>query len=89
MAQEFYITLPSNVKLSFDFSYNMISSFNTKPQRKLYFNPNKVWHFGLSKISYTKSWYNESFSHLLPKRSFVLLLISKKDFSSKFVDFAQ
>ncbi len=63
MTQEFYITLPSNVKSSFDFSYNMISSFNTKLHRKLYFNPDEDWRVGLAEISYTKSWYNVRARH--------------------------
>jgi hypothetical protein len=63
MSQEFYITLPSNVKSSTDFSYNTISSFKTKLHQKLIFPFNEKWKVGLAEISYTKSWYNVRSSH--------------------------
>jgi hypothetical protein len=58
MAHEFYITLPSNVKSNVEFSYNTVSSYKTKLQRKLNFNPDDDWRVGLAEISYTKSWFN-------------------------------
>jgi hypothetical protein len=63
MSQEFYITLPSNVKSSTDFSYNTISSFKTKLHQKPTFPFNEKWKVGLAEISYTKSWYNVRSRH--------------------------
>ena len=56
--QEFYITLPSNVKSGGDFEYNRISSYKTILQKRIEFPRNEKWHVALAEISYTKSWYN-------------------------------
>lgn len=60
MNQEFFITLPSNVK---GFSYNTISSYNTKLHQKLDFPRDEKWSVGIAEISYTMSWYNVRSHH--------------------------
>lgn len=65
MSQEFYITLPSNVKTEVGFSYNTISSYNTKLFKRLEFSREEKWDVGLVGISYTKSWYNVRHRHHL------------------------
>ena len=56
MEDNFYITLPSNVK-SF-FLENKISNYKTKLSSRIIL-PDE-WEVGLVEISYTFSWYNLS-----------------------------
>ena len=56
--QEFFVTLPSNVKTGSQFEYNTISNYKTTLSRRLDFPQNEKWRVGLAEISYTKSWYN-------------------------------
>ncbi len=56
--QEFYITLPSNVKSTVKNENNTISNYKTILNRRLNFNRDESWTVGLAEISYTKSWFN-------------------------------
>ncbi len=75
MEDNFYITLPSNVK-SF-FPQNKISNYKTKLASRLYL-PDQ-WEVGLVEISYTYSWYN------LSTRQKLVLLYSDNG-EEKFLD---
>src|SRR6266481_1473725 len=55
MSDNFYVTLPSNVK---SFSDNKISNFRTKLASRLIFQDE--WEVGLVEMSYTLSWFNIS-----------------------------
>ena len=55
--QEFYITLPSNVKATIENENNTISNYKTFLNQRLEFGREK-WSVGLAEISYTRSWYN-------------------------------
>lgn len=53
--QEFYITLPSNVKGQ---DKNLITNYKTFLKQRLNFKPNEDWRVGLAEVMYTKSWFN-------------------------------
>jgi hypothetical protein len=63
MEQEFYITLPSNVKSNINNETNTISSYKTFLKKKITFHKEEKWKVGLAEISYTKSWYNVNKKH--------------------------
>ena len=56
--EEFYITLPSNVKSISTEKPNSISNYRTKLKRRIDLQSNQIWKVGLAEITYTKSWYN-------------------------------
>lgn len=53
--EDFYVTLPSNVKSS---ENNTIAEYTTQLKKRINFNRNEKWKVGLAEITYTKSWYN-------------------------------
>ena len=55
--QEFYITLPSNVKTRGE-EKNIIGNYKTHFSRRFLFPQNEEWQVGLAEIIYTKSWFN-------------------------------
>ena len=58
MNQEFYITLPSNVKYFSGSDENSLTSYKTRLNRKIDFPKGEDWRVGLAEITYTKSWFN-------------------------------
>ena len=58
MNQEFYITLPSNVRYLPGAEENSITNYKTKLSRKIEFPKDEDWRVGLAEITYTKSWFN-------------------------------
>ena len=54
--QDFYITLPSNVKSNDD--TNILSQYRTKLKKRYEFPQNEDWRVGLAEILYTQTWYN-------------------------------
>ena len=55
-SEDFYITLPSNVKSYFP--ENTVGNYKTKLSQKLVIPYSQKWKVGLAEISYTKSYYN-------------------------------
>lgn len=55
-SEDFYITLPSNVKSYFP--ENTVGNYKTKLSQKLVIPHDQKWKVGLAEISYTKSYYN-------------------------------
>ena len=61
MADNFYVTLPSNVKSYDYFPENTVSNYVTKLASRLTFTGE--WEVGLVEMSYTLSWFNVSKKH--------------------------
>jgi len=63
MADNFYMTLPSNVASGKYFLQNTIANYTTKLPSHV--SLDGKWEVGLAEISYTKSWYNIPKDHEL------------------------
>ena len=57
MKQEFFITLPSNVKSRGE-EKNLICNYKTTLKNRINFPANEEWRVGIAEIIYTKSWFN-------------------------------
>ena len=57
MKQEFYLTLPSNVKSRGE-EKNLICNYKTTLKNRINFPANEEWRVGIAEIIYTKSWFN-------------------------------
>jgi len=80
MSDNFYVTLPSNVK---SFSNNKISNFKTKLASRLILHDD--WEVGLVEMSYTYSWYNISTKQELNIKTFEKGLPTKTYKSDVFI----